>query len=321
MLLKEEFTYAKQCALLRVLMGEIGFHVYDGVQFAYEFCNIQNDSLLKKLNDKRGGSFTPLDKIYCDIALIVFDKVKDNNTLIDGIHTHYKTRYPELYKKICFFEETENLREYIKYNAHTKEPYLSVSNFLAYCSEIMNEKGMLDLTYESVCDTAAIYCEIDKNIFFQNPIVFNTGEEIFSSKYYSIKPGFDPRSHSVTQGRWSSFFQAAQKGSLLCSFALDYQIAYWEKQMSLIDYVLIDYFYGLAYEELPECRELLDSVPVNNQKVEGLRPLLNTVWSPSVLADLTADTTFFKLTWKHSFKKTASGSETVYGHLVKDIVN
>ena len=91
--------------------------------------------------------------------------------------------------------------------------------------------------------------------------------------------------------------------------------------MSLIDYVLIDYFYELAYEELPACRELLDSVPVNNPKVEGLRPLLNTVWSPSVLSELTADTTFFKQTWKHSFKKTVSGRETVYGHLVKDIEN
>ena len=91
--------------------------------------------------------------------------------------------------------------------------------------------------------------------------------------------------------------------------------------MSLIDYVLIDYFYELAYEELPACRELLDSVPVNNPEVEGLRPLLNTAWSPSVLSGLMTDTTFFKLTWKHSFKKTVSGRETVYGHLVKDIVN
>ena len=91
--------------------------------------------------------------------------------------------------------------------------------------------------------------------------------------------------------------------------------------MSLIDYILIDYFYALAYEELPGCRELLDSVPVNNPQVEGLRPLLNTAWSPSVLNELTADTTFFKLTWKHPFEKTVSGRETVYGHLVKDSLN
>ena len=60
---------------------------------------------------------------------------------------------------------------------------------------------------------------------------------------------------------------------------------------------------------------------LNNKKIESLRPLLNKVWSPSVFSDLTADTTFFKLTWKHNFKKTVSGHETVYGHLVKDIVN
>ncbi len=234
-----------------------------------------------------------------------------------------------------WWQGVENAPEMVKMcfasvNRHRgKHPFIIITkdNYQEYIDlpEYILKKvdsGVLRLTHFS--DIIRLYLLTHYGGLWLDATIYVTDtipEEIFSSKYYSIKPGFDPRSHSVTQGRWSSFFQAAQKGSLLCSFALDYQIAYWEKQMSLIDYVLIDYFYELAYEELPECRELLDSVPVNNQKVEGLRPLLNTVWSPSVLADLKADTTFFKLTWKHGFKKTVSGSETVYGHLVKDIVN
>lgn len=232
-----------------------------------------------------------------------------------------------------WWQGEENAPEMVKMcfasvNRHRgKHPFIIITkdNYQEYVSlpEHILQKvnsGILSLTHFS--DIIRLYLLthygglwLDATIYVADTIQ----DVIFTSNFYSIKNGFNPRSHAVTQGRWSSFLQAAQKGSPLCSFALDYQIAYWEKQTTPIDYILIDYFYALAYEELPECRELLDSVPVNNKMIESLRPLLNKVWSPSVLSDLTADTTFFKLTWKQNFEKTVSGCETVYGHLVKDI--
>ena len=143
-----------------------------------------------------------------------------------------------------------------------------------------------------------------------NPVAFVFYEQPVTSIYFVLRPGYEYLAREMIEYAEQNYPK----------FEDPMELVLISGQTALIDAAKA-LGYELAYEELPECRELLDSVPVNNQKVEGLRPLLNTVWSPSVLADLKADTTFFKLTWKHGFKKTVSGSETVYGHLVKDIVN
>lgn len=140
-------------------------------------------------------------------------------------------------------------------------------------------------------------------------------EEIFTREFFSIKMGFNPKSYAVTMGRWASFLQAAHKGSMLCGFALDFHVEYWKEQIMPVDYILIDYIYALAYEEFPECRQLLDSVPVNNKDTYNLMPLLNAKWDSQKFAELSASTSFFKLSWKHKFVKTISGQETFYGHL------
>ena len=141
-------------------------------------------------------------------------------------------------------------------------------------------------------------------------------EEIFGREFFSIKMGFNPKSYAVTMERWASFCQAAHKGSMLCGFALDFHIEYWKNQNIPIDYILIDYFYALAYEEFPECRQLLDSVPVNNKDTERLMSILNQKWDSGKFSELSAATSFFKLSWKHKFVKAISGQETFYGHLV-----
>ena len=95
---------------------------------------------------------------------------------------------------------------------------------------------------------------------------------------------------------------------------------YWKTQKHLIDYFMVDYGLELAREDLPECRHLLDSVPFNNLHVEDLPSLLNSKWDSAAFKDLTSDTLFFKLTWKRPFEKTLRGQETVYGHLIKDLL-
>ena len=142
-------------------------------------------------------------------------------------------------------------------------------------------------------------------------------DEIFEAEYFSIKTGFNPKSYAVTMGRWASFLQAAHKDSALCSFALECQLEFWKKHKIPIDYILIDYFFALAYQNFPEIKTMLDSVPLNNPEIEGLRPLLNSKWDEKKFAALTSSTTFFKLTWKHKFEKNISGSETFYGHITQ----
>lgn len=208
-----------------------------------------------------------------------------------------------------------------KFKVITKENMLDYIDLPVHILEKV-DAGLITLTHLS--DIIRFYLLSHYGGMWIDATILVTADipdEIFERNYYVIRHEENYHSYGVNRDRWITYLQAGKQNNLLCSFCYDFLVEYWKERNYMIDYMLIDYAVEIAYQELPEGKALLDSVPLNNPKVEGLRPLLNDVWSPSVLRDLTADTTFFKLTWKHSFKKSVSGRETVYGHLVKDIIN
>ena len=111
--------------------------------------------------------------------------------------------------------------------------------------------------------------------------------------------------------------QAAHKDSKFCGFVYETMLEYWKTHETVFNYVLFDYIIALAYEELPEFRSMLDALPMNNPDVDSLQTLLNSPFDEKKFADLTQNTNFFKLTWKHQFQKNIAGRETFYGHIMK----
>ena len=156
---------------------------------------------------------------------------------------------------------------------------------------------------------------IDATIFTAADI----SAEIFERDYYVIRHEENFHSYGVNRDRWITYLQAAKKNNFLCSFGYDFLVEYWKERNFLIDYMLIDYAVELAYQNFPEVKNMLDSVPLNNPEIEGLRPLLNSKWDEKKFAALTSSTTFFKLTWKHKFEKNISGSETFYGRIINSV--
>ena len=136
-------------------------------------------------------------------------------------------------------------------------------------------------------------------------------EDIFTSEYYTVKHELNPSDRNVSLQRWTTYLQAAHKNNPLCRFVRDMMLEYWREHTTFIDYVMMDYFFALAYEDLPECRSILDSVPVNNNRIEEMRPLLGSKWDAGTYEELTRETIFFKLTYKQDFPKDG----TLYGHL------
>ena len=158
---------------------------------------------------------------------------------------------------------------------------------------------------------------IDATIFVAKDIP----SEIFECDYYVIRHEENFYSYGVNRDRWITYLQAAKKNSLLCSFGYDFLVEYWKKRNFLIDYMLIDYVVEIAYQEFPKVKNLLDAVPLNNPEIEGLRPLLNSIFDEKQFQQLKSSTNFFKLTWKHKFEKIISGHETFYGHLLRGITD
>ena len=199
---------------------------------------------------------------------------------------------------------------------------ITQNNFSDYVKvpEYLLEKvksGVISLTHFS--DILRMYLLFHYGGLWLDATIFVTDEitdEIFNYEYFSVKTDFNPKSYVVTMGRWLSSLQAAHKGNELCGFALECHLEYWKTKSVPIDYVLIDYFFALAYQNFPEVKNLLDSVPLNNPEIDGLRPILNSQWDEKKFADLTQNTNFFKLTWKHPFKKNISGCETFYTRII-----
>ena len=94
-----------------------------------------------------------------------------------------------------------------------------------------------------------------------------------AKKFYTIKRNVNSKTRNISNGRWSTFFQAAKKGNILCEFLLEILLEYWKNQNSLLVYFLFDYAFAIAYDEIPECREILNSVPLNNPEVYELEKL------------------------------------------------
>ncbi len=155
---------------------------------------------------------------------------------------------------------------------------------------------------------------LDSTVFVADKIP----EDIFKSEYFTVRRPLTPKNGNVAQDRWTNFLHAAQNGNVLCRFVFDFFMEYWKTQNYLINYFLIDYAIRLAYDELPQCRKLLDAVPEINDDLYRLEHTMNSKWDRTKFDEIKKNALFSKLSWrKGGRKKTFSGEETLYGHLVK----
>ncbi|MBQ7216116.1 MAG: hypothetical protein IJS39_09055 [Synergistaceae bacterium] len=98
---------------------------------------------------------------------------------------------------------------------------------------------------------------------------------LFESEYYTMKRHPAPRNRSAAQDMRAIFIAGAKKESVLCSFVLDFFLEYWRTQEKFDEYFLLDYVMNIAYDELQECRKILDSVPYSDYDLYILEGIMN----------------------------------------------
>ncbi|MBQ7217295.1 MAG: capsular polysaccharide synthesis protein [Synergistaceae bacterium] len=156
---------------------------------------------------------------------------------------------------------------------------------------------------------------LDSTIYITNGIPAS----VFGAEYYTVKRHPRPRNRSVAKDRWANFLVGAKKGSVLCSFMLDFFLEYWRTQEKFIDYFLLDYVMNIAYDELTECRKILDSVPYSDYDLYRLESIMNHEWSAEEWEALKNSTHFSKLAWRKPGKMTTLlGKDTIYSHLLAE---
>lgn len=156
---------------------------------------------------------------------------------------------------------------------------------------------------------------IDATVFISQPIP----EEIFSLDFFTLKT-YDPNNFWFSKSRWTGYFMSGKAGFPFFSFSKELLFQYWKKNDHAIDYLLADYIYGLAYENIPVVREAIDSIPNNNIKRGALMAAINEEYDPVFFRTLEIGETFAsKLSWRYGnpVSTTKEGKLTNYGHLLQ----
>ncbi len=159
---------------------------------------------------------------------------------------------------------------------------------------------------------------IDATVFFTDDFP----EEYTKHPFYSQKMANTPDAEGeACKSLWCGFCMAGYAGCPLFQFTRDAFAEWWRKYNKIVDYVLIDYLNLEGYNHFEEIRTLIDAVPNNNIGVFEMYRVLNKPYTDELYKQLTDNNSIHKLTYKMELKKvTDDGQETLYGHLLKEVL-
>ena len=154
---------------------------------------------------------------------------------------------------------------------------------------------------------------IDATVFCSKEVP----EECFSFPFFSCK-GKSAFGY-ISNGRWTAYFIGGWSNNLIFSFVKEAFEEYWKNNTYTIDYFLIDYLIHLAYSSIPAAKEMIDSVPLNNQHRYFLRDAMLSEKAASDFSKyIFEDTYVYKLSYKALYgTKTTDGKETIYSYLLR----
>lgn len=155
---------------------------------------------------------------------------------------------------------------------------------------------------------------IDATVFISQPIP----EELFQMDFFTLKT-YNPNYTWVSKSRWTGYYLAGNKDFQFFSFARDALFLHWQKTDYIIDYLLLDYVYELAYQNIPVVRKAIDDLPDNNKRRGDLMAAINNEYAPELFQMLKTGETFAsKLSWRYGnpVVTTKDGKLTNYGYLI-----
>lgn len=197
----------------------------------------------------------------------------------------------------------------------TKENFSKYTNFPPFILEKLNSKKITLTHFSDILRMDLLSKHgglwLDATIFVSRDIP----PEYFSMPYFSIH--YKTSTSKIARGRWTGFCQGAKQGSLIHSFCNDVFLSYWEKYDKLIDYFLIDYVMDFGYKNIPEFKNLVDSLPFNNEGVKKLDSRFNDIYSKEQLDSILSESVFFKLNWKREYKLENNGKPTFYAKFME----
>ena len=95
-------------------------------------------------------------------------------------------------------------------------------------------------------------------------------------------------------------------------------LMYWKKERYLLDYMWMDYFLDIIYNDYPDIRKDIDAVGYNNPYTNKIFYYSKEEYNEVELMKVLESTNFFKLSYKYKYPKLKNGKETVYGYFYRN---
>ncbi len=240
-----------------------------------------------------------LDKI--PIWVCWFQGEADMPELVKICYQKLKMSIPENKAEIHLIT-LDNVSEYITINDNTWRKFYHGEISYAFFSDIIRYYLMRD--YGGMWIDATIY------------VSANIPEEWFSSEYYTMRMHKENCLHEACEGKWTNFCFAGKQGNLLFHYVCDALEYFGQNQISVPDYVFLDYILMAGYHNIPKIKKMIDGVPYNNEYVWELKSELSSPFSMDMYHEIANLNVFHKLAHQVEYlKKTEKGCITVYGYM------
>lgn len=152
---------------------------------------------------------------------------------------------------------------------------------------------------------------LDSTIYTSKPIP----REYFEYHFFSQHTQWQDTCF-VQHNLWHGFCIGSQPGGKLVSFAKEMFFDYWKKENKLVDYLMIDYIIMLAYQQYPDIKEEIDTLPYSSERLYDLVGLLSDEYDRDSFDKLMDECIFSKLDWHKEYRTvTVDGKGTNYSHI------
>lgn len=119
----------------------------------------------------------------------------------------------------------------------------------------------------------------------------------------------------VQHNLYHGFIIGSRPHAKLVSFAKEMFLEYWKAHNTLVDYLMIDYILMIAYQEFPDIKKEIDSLPWSSERLYDLVHLLNEPYDEIEAKSLFSDCIFSKLDWHKKYKMKAKGKQTYFSYI------
>ena len=212
-------------------------------------------------------------------------------------------------------------------HTHQQVVTLDKDNYTQYFEipeHILQKHAEGKIALQHVCDLMVVSILAAEGGFFTGATVWwsqDASEELLRAPFWTCRAVSE--SHvNMSRSRWVGYVMAGRKDFPLFSFARDCLHEYWKNCDKAVDYLMLDYIFELAYQNIPCVRETIDALPEQNNMLRNdLISHLSDPYDPEQFKHYTeGDTWLYKLSWKFGKKdvKTIDGGLTNYGYMLSE---